>query len=414
MSTARARLAVLGAAALALRLAVVAVTPTYRPLHDDASYVRVARWLLIAGHYPGHHLPGRGWEVSAYRPPGWPAALWATFRVFGQDILVARLLTAGLGAVAVVLVALLAGRLFGPRAEVATGALGVVSPLWLAVDATLESEALFIALVAAAACLALEVRRSGRPAPLVAAGVLAGLAALTRTNGLLVVPAIALLARPPGGDAARLAIPLVAATLVVAPWTVRNAHEVHAFVPVSTETGNTLAGVYNPVSLRHGARWLEPRRTGAYRAVYRRYGASAAGDAALTAAVGRWVARHPRAVAEVGAIDGARLLGLAGGPGWASFSLRTMSLGGAGGLVVWGGVLVLTLLAAAGAWLTRGRDVPGGVWLLAAALLVPAALINGELRLGAPAEIVLLPLAGAAAALVQAPVRRRRPAFRER
>src|SRR5204862_472046 len=162
----KARLAGIGAIALVLRLAADAATAGYRPHHDDASYARVARWLLLAGHYPGHHLPGGGWQAGSYRPPGWP--------------------------------------------------------------------------------------------------------------------------------------------LVVAPWAVRNAIELHAFVPVSTETGNTLAGTYNDASLRRGARWLEPAKTGAYRSVYARYGPSAQGDVALRRAVVAWVGRHPAYPARVVAADGSR------------------------------------------------------------------------------------------------------------
>jgi hypothetical protein len=124
----------------------------------------------------------------------------------------------------------------------------------------------------------------------------------------------------------------------------------------------------------------------------------------LTRAVLGWVARHPAALAEVPAVNGARLLGLAGGPAWAAFSLRTMSLGGGAGEVVWAGVLAMTLLAAAGAWLTRARRAPAALWLLLAALLLPVALVNGELRLGAPAQVVLLPLAGLALARVSSVV----------
>jgi 4-amino-4-deoxy-L-arabinose transferase-like glycosyltransferase len=397
----RRRAAAIGAGALLVRLAAIAATPGYRPQHDDASYVRVARTLLLLGRYPAHHVPGGGMQVSAYRPPGWPAALWAVFRTVGTDVVAARMLAALLGAAAVVLMALLAEQLFGARAGVATGLVGALSPLALAVDASLESEALFMALVAGSACLALAARRSGRVAPLVGAGVLAGLCALTRTDGLLVVPAVALLAMPPRHKLPRAAVVVVAALLVVAPWTVRNAEAFHELIPVSTETGNTLAGTYNPVSMRHGEQWLDPRRIGAYGSIYRRYGASAAGDGALTRAVAGWVERHPATVPRVAVADGARLLGLAGGPGWAAFSLRTMSLGGGAGGVVWAGVLAVTLLALAGAWRTRGKGVPGALWLLLAALLVPGALVNGELRLGAPSQVVLIPLAGLALASFQ-------------
>ncbi len=58
-----------------------------------------------------------------------------------------------------------------------------------------------------------------------------------------------------------------------------------SLAPVSNESGNTLGGTYNTVSLHHDAQRLEPRHTGGYRAVYRRYGTSAAGDGALVAAL---------------------------------------------------------------------------------------------------------------------------------
>lgn len=81
------RLAIVAVVALGARLAVVAATPGYRPLHDDASYARVARSLLTVGRYPIHHLPGGGWQEGAYRPPGWPGALWATWSVTGRSVL---------------------------------------------------------------------------------------------------------------------------------------------------------------------------------------------------------------------------------------------------------------------------------------------------------------------------------------
>src|SRR5206468_11374533 len=104
----------------------------YRPIHDDASYARVARTLLLLGRYPGHHLPAGGWQESAYRPPGWPGALWATWRVTGDSVLAARVVEASIGAAVAVLVTLLAGQLFGPRPALAAGLLAAVSPLGLA------------------------------------------------------------------------------------------------------------------------------------------------------------------------------------------------------------------------------------------------------------------------------------------
>ena len=401
MTTLRTRLALIGALALAARLVVVAATVGYRPIHDDASYARVARWLLVAGHYPGHDVPGGGWQISAYRPPGWPATLWGAWELLGSGLTGVRVVEAVVGALVAVLVAALAGEVFGAAAALGAGVVAALSPLALAVGASLESETLFTALVLAATWASLAARRTGAWRWLPVVGVLAGLAALTRTNGLVVVLVLALVAATAAGRwrerAARGAVPLVVAALVVAPWTMRNAVELHAFVPVSTEVGNTLAGTYNPVSARHGAQWLDPQRTGAYRAVYRRYGASAAADAALTRAVLRWVGRHPGYPFVVAARNGARLLGLTGAA-WAAFSLRTMSLGDDAAALVWLGVLATTLLAAAGLWLGRASTSARLLWAVLAALWLPAALVNGELRLGAPAAALMSVFAGLALA----------------
>ena len=397
----RTRLAFIGGLALAARLAVIAATPGYRPIHDDASYARVAQTLLFLGRYPGHHLPGGGWEVSAYRPPGWPAALWGTWELLGRSLGDARVVEAAIGAAGAVLVAVVAGQVFDGAAAFAAGVVAALSPLALAVGASLESETLFTALVLAATGAALAARRSGAWRWTLAVGALGGLAALTRTNGLMAVPVLALVVAGAAGSwrafAARFAVPLVVAALVVAPWTVRNAVELHAFVPISTEVGNTLAGTYNDVSEDHGARWLEPKRTGAYHAIYRRYGASAAADAALTRAVLRWIGRHPGYPFAVAAQNTARLLGLTG-PAWAAFSLQTMSLGADAGRLVWAGLLATALLAAAGLWLGRRSPPARLLWALLAALWLPAALVNGELRLGAPATALMSVFAGLALA----------------
>src|SRR4051812_38347745 len=108
----RTRLAVVGALAFAARLATVVATPGYRPIHDDASYARVAATLLALGRYPGHHLPGGGWQVSAFRPAGWAGALGAAWEVLGSGGGGPRLLEGGVGAVGAVVVAVLRGQIF--------------------------------------------------------------------------------------------------------------------------------------------------------------------------------------------------------------------------------------------------------------------------------------------------------------
>jgi 4-amino-4-deoxy-L-arabinose transferase-like glycosyltransferase len=379
----------------------LALTPGYRPIHDDASYARDALSLLRAGRYPMHRLPHGALQVSAYRPPGWPLALWGLWRVTGPSVPAARVLLAALGAAAAVLAALLARRLWSRREGLAAGALVACCPLLVAVGASLESETLFTVLLLAALLAALRCRQGGRRAWAAAAGLAVGLACLTRTNGLLLVPAVAWLAA--GGALRRrrawvaaVAVALVAA-LAIAPWTARNAHALGRFVPVSTETGNTLAGTYDAAAARHQGQWLEPRRTGAYRALYRRYGAGAALDGPLSAAVARWVLAHPAYPLRVAGWNADRLLELHG-PRWAGFSLWTMSLGTRAGRAVGASTAALVALGLLGlAGLLRARAPASGPLALAAgALLAPCLLVSAELRLAAPALAVLaLPAAWA-------------------
>ena len=80
--------------------------------------------------------------------------------------------------------------------------------------------------------------RDGRSA--LSAGVLVGLAALTRTEGLLLLPFVAL---PLLWRQWRLAaLAALAAALTVAPWTARNAITLDRFVPVSTNVDTVVAG----------------------------------------------------------------------------------------------------------------------------------------------------------------------------
>jgi hypothetical protein len=78
-----------------------------------------------------------------------------------------------------------------------------------------------------------------RPRPMVfpalAAGILGGLAALTRETALYLAPAVATWLLMKRGGSRRLAISyLLGVLLTVAPWTLRNASVFDAFVPIAT------------------------------------------------------------------------------------------------------------------------------------------------------------------------------------
>jgi 4-amino-4-deoxy-L-arabinose transferase-like glycosyltransferase len=118
------------------------------------------------------------------------------------------------------------------------------------VGSSLLSESLFIPLVVGAVLAALRFRDDRRLRWVVVSGVLVGLGALTRGNGIvLLVPLVLLVWGRPWrrwGAVRGPAVLVVVAVLVLVPWTVRNAEVFGRFVPLTTETGYALAGVYNP------------------------------------------------------------------------------------------------------------------------------------------------------------------------
>lgn len=176
------------------------------------------------------------------------------------------------------------------------------------IGTALTPEALFVPLELASLAAVLAHRRSShRLRWALAAGALAGLAVLTRQNGavMLLPLALAAWAGPPRrrlrAAAPALAL-LAAAALVVAPWTVRNALVLHAFVPVSTQGGYTLAGTYSPETDRataSPAAWMPP--VGEAQRILRARGPLA--EAPLGDELGRraraYATGHPGYVAEV-------------------------------------------------------------------------------------------------------------------
>ena len=132
-----------------------------------------------------------------------------------------RVAQALLGTLAVGLLALIALQVSGPATAVVGGLIGAVYPPWLALDASLFSEPLFIVFEVGAVAAALRARNSDHGLRwIIASGVLAGLGALTRPNGLVLLLPLALLAwtvRPARwGRVAAIAVLVGSAVLTVA------------------------------------------------------------------------------------------------------------------------------------------------------------------------------------------------------
>ncbi len=407
------------ALALGVRLGYVAATPHYAPNHDDGDYVALSRSIARTGAYPTPTVwlasgrcpaalgPARGLcpaapgapgarptlRPTAYRPPGYPYALAGAEKVGGLlgvgPVAAARVFQALLGTLVAALVGLLARRLWNRRVAMLALAIAAVEIPLVLLSGTLLSESLFVALELGALVAALDGSRGPRTRRrlllLVLAGVLTGLAALTRTNGLVLLAPVALLAWQRSRDSIRGLAPLivvVAALASVGVWTARNAAVLGNFVPVSTETGGTLVGTYNPTSRadhRTPANWLVLSAIPLYASLAREQTAlsETAIDARLRGDALGFVRAHPGYVATVWWWNTLRLLDLTGSRR-VRFGASTVDVSGSAAVA--GSLLfhILALLALAGVLLPAARRVPGAIWLAPGLLWMGTVLVTSE------------------------------------
>jgi 4-amino-4-deoxy-L-arabinose transferase-like glycosyltransferase len=366
------------AAALVLRIAYVDATPDYTLRHDAVDYDTHARSIAQGEGFSKTLAHGR---PTAFRPPGYPYFLGAVYHVFKADreparerLRVARLAQAFVGTAIVALVGVVAAQLWGSVAAlVALGLAAVYLPLIL-VGGAVMSEPLFDAFMLASLAAALAHRRSPhRYRWAVLAGVLGGLAALTRAQALILLAplAIAVWDGRPWRARAALGPPLaliLAAILTITPWTIRNARELHTFVPISTQFGSALAGTYNDVAradTQNPASWHGLKHIPDYANLYGRVDETPEPELErkLRAASLHYIREHPTYVAKVGWWNTRRMLELAGlRRSRATAATITIDHYWAdrGILCFW----IFAALALAGALTTMARRVPLYVWAI--------------------------------------------------
>jgi 4-amino-4-deoxy-L-arabinose transferase-like glycosyltransferase len=402
-------LALVFALALLIRVIVVFATPHFVPATDSADYDRIAVSLADDGRFPHSDLTAIH-GPTAFRGPAYPLALAAAYELSGTRDAHARwragrLEEALFGAIAVALIFLIALRIWNLPAALAAGLIGAIYPPLVLVGSSLMTESLFIPLMLAAVLSALHARDTGRLRWVVAAGALIALATLTRTIGIVLVPALGVLVWPgprrmrPAALAAPLV--LVAVTLVtLVPWAVRDAEVFHRFVPLTTESGYAFAGIYDS----------EAQDAGAYPGLWRpavadvhtvlrahpRYD-EAQISSALNALAWRYVEHHPLSVLTTSFWNTVRMLNLSG------VSLERMAALGNGYpptltvLSVYA-FWLLALLAIAGCFVP-GRPAargPAAFWACPVLLFLANIPVIGTTRYRSPVDPFLVMLAALA------------------
>ena len=388
--------------ALGVRLAPLLGGSGYLPLTDAADFDRHAVSIVTSGQYPDSAIaPG---SPTAFRPPGLPLLLAAVYEVSGTSTprrwKAARLAMVGLGLATVLLVGLVGGQLWGRKlAMVAAGIAAVYLP-FIAIGSSILSESLFIPLELAALAAVIEQRRRPGWRWAALAGLLTGMAALTRSNGLVLALALAALlwSRRPRLLPSALLAPsalLFVTALTIAPWTVRNLTVVHKLVPISTQGGFALAGVYNSTARSdpvYPAGWRLPQADPATARFFVPGVTEVALDQALTSASRGFIAAHPTYVGEVAFWNALRAFDLLG-PGPEATTAEFLSIDPR--LVEYSvyAFWLLASLALMGASTRLVREAPLLLWSIPLAFVSSIVLISGLMRYRLPADPFFILLA---------------------
>jgi 4-amino-4-deoxy-L-arabinose transferase-like glycosyltransferase len=234
-----------GVAFSARALYALVFAPDIKGLGDDLYYHLTALQLAEGQGFVDLFgaLAGGPVEPTAAHPPLYPLGL-AGLVVVGLDAVdTLRLLGVVTGTATVLVIGALADSVAGRRAAIVAAGVAAVWPAFIAADGALMSESLFGLLVASAVLQALRQRDRPSLPGAAALGVLIGAAALTRSEGLLLVPLLAWTVVPgrPVRSFVLVAALLTATALTIAPWVIRNQREFGQLV-FSTNEGTTLAG----------------------------------------------------------------------------------------------------------------------------------------------------------------------------
>jgi len=206
-------------------------------------------------------LAGQGYSMAvfgplaptAYQYPLYTFFLALHFLLFGKNYLFVELSQALLGSLSCLLLVYLGRNLFDRLTGLAAGLLCAVYPIYVYWVTRAQALTLEIFLLIALLLLVLRAMKQDRVRDWALAGFGLGLATLSKTIYLILAPAFLLWAwlwrRPAFPRLVRNAAVFgIAAAAAIAPWTIRNAITLHAFVPVSTNGGYGLWIGNNPAA----------------------------------------------------------------------------------------------------------------------------------------------------------------------
>lgn len=241
------RLAAVALGALAARLIYVLVLSPHLVGNGDSKFFQETANLIGSGR--GYLDPLafgllHQAKQTAQHPPLTSVLLGGVSALGVKSYLGHRVAMCFVGAATVVALGIVAREAAGPRAGLIAAGLAALYPALVATDGAVMGEAPFGLFVAWSLLAAYRVAQDGGPAWGAALGAAVALSALTRAEGALLLP---LLALPAARWALRrgllaLGSACLAFLVLLVPWGIRNQVVFHRFVPISTNYGTLAAG----------------------------------------------------------------------------------------------------------------------------------------------------------------------------
>jgi Dolichyl-phosphate-mannose-protein mannosyltransferase len=402
-SSRRARWIGVGVLAFAVRVGyVLGTAPRRLPFTDSLWYQLEANYLAKGHGFVGPVIlavTGRS-VPSAAHPPLFPLLLAAGSLLGATTVQAHQVIGCTVGVGTVLGVGLVASEVAGERAGLMAAVLAALyPPLWLN-DGGLMAEGLFALITTGVIWTGYRLARGPSVPAAAALGLSIGLAILTRAEAvlLLVVLVVPLVARARAVGARTRAklvgVVVLTVIVVVSPWVVRNLVTFERPVTLSTGDSSLAGANCDPAYYGPGTGlWIVSSS--------RCYAPPPPGDESVLTATERrhgleYAARHVARLPVVAAVRIARVWQLYG-------PLQDADVAADDGRPKWGNrvglaaYVIMVPLAVAGGLVLHGRRV-SLLPLVAqvASVSLTAALVWGAIRFRAPAEVVLMVLAGVA------------------
>ncbi len=213
---------------------------------DEYDYMAIAE-SVAEGH--GFSING---EPTAFRPAGYPLFLALFHKLGVQSEMDIRLLHVVLGVLAILFVYLIALHLMHPNAALLAALYAALYPYFIYVSGTVLATSWFVLLLTASVFFTLKAARQQQAKFIIIAGLLMGLAVLTRTSAAVLGAAVMLWMVKSMRAHFKTAILFstlfaVSAALVITPWMLRNYHQFGAPM-LSSNGGRNLWLGNNPES----------------------------------------------------------------------------------------------------------------------------------------------------------------------